>query len=388
MTVPHEVRAHDEHVHSPPPLQKVRNEPLGPDLQHTFGHIDCPACGATNPMEHDPDGLAKLLFPEAARKWLETRKPFLKPRTYYGYEQCIERLSVFFYALPLQGVHIGHLRTYQSQRLINEGHAWPKLAGPSIINHELSIMQSVLKRAKLWKPFKYTYEPLPVPRKRKKKTMTDDEELHLLRVAGGRPSWELAFWVASITENTSASGTELRYLLHEDLHLNDEIPWIRIDDATVKNEYRGRIIALNPAALWYLKKCVIRAKTLGSSEPQHFLFPHRLKPGIWNPCRPAGASWMRRSFAQLRKATGFDWLTPHCLRHQCATLMYENETDEMTIQHTMGHQSAQMSREYSHNRLKKQKKALDMIDPTVRLGVKRVEYDPYTAPKNNYSIGY
>lgn len=357
-------------------------------LQHTFGHIDCPACGATNPMCDDPDTLASLLFPEAAARWLVTRKPYLKPRTYYGYEQCKERLAAFFYALPLNKIHLGHLRQYQAMRGTNDGGLWPKKCGPSIINHEISMLQCVLKRAGLWKPFENRYEPLPMPRRRRRKTMTDAEERHLHSIAVKRPSWELAYWVGSITGNTSASGTELRHIQIEHIHLQDEIPFFVIDDEHVKNEWRGRIIALNPTAQWYVKKCLIRAKTLGSSEPKHYLFPLRVKPGAWDPTRPAGASWMRRVFSSMRRAAGFEWLTPHCFRHQCATLLYESGTDEMTIQHTMGHQSPFMSREYSHNRLTIQKKALDSIDPSKRLGVQNVEFDPYSTFENNYSVGY
>lgn len=357
-------------------------------LQHTFGHVDCPACGATGILSKDPDGLRGLLFREAADKWLARRKNHLRKRTHYGYGQNVDRLEVFFHALRMEQIRPGHLAEYQRQRTINEGEAWRKPAGPSLVNHELSVMQSILKRAKLWKPFKDEYVALPMSRKRKQKVMEEEEELHLLSVAQGRPSWELAFWVASITENTGASGTELRYILLDDLHLGDKIPWVRIDDEHVKNEYRGRRISLNATAEWYFRKCLLRAKTLGSHESTHYLFPLRLRPGEWDVTKPAGASWMRRAFAQMRKAAGMPWLTPHCFRHQFATAFYESGADEMVIQHTMGHQSSEMTRWYSHNRLKHQKAALDLIDTSKRLGVQRVEYDPYSTPENKYSIGY
>lgn len=377
-------------------------------LQHTIGHVDCPGCGATTPMSTDPDDLANLLFPAAAKRWLATRKPFLKERTHYGYGLCIERLSVFFYALPLNKVCLGHLRTYQAQRAANDTTldafadiseirklhpepvpGWPKEAGVSCINHELSVMQSVLKRGGLWKPFRDKYEALRKPRTRKRKTLEDEQVLHLIEVCSGRPSWELAFWVANITGNTGASGTELRHIRLEDLHLGEKIPWMRIDDEHAKNEFRGRRVALNTTALWYVRKCLIRAKTLGCSELEHYLFPLRVSPGVWEPKKPAGASWMRRAFASMRKKSGFDWLTPHCFRHQCATLLYENDVDEMTIVHTLGHQAASMSRDYSHNRLVKQKAALDAIDTAKRLGVQSVDLDSlHEEYENKYSMTY
>jgi integrase len=375
-------------------------------LQHTFGHIDCPACDATNPMGDDPDGLADMLFPAAAKRWLATRKPYLRARTHYEYGQCIKRLNVFFHALPLRKIRLGHLRQYQVKRgandmtleafididevrkLFPDPHpAWPKPAGYSQVNHELSVMQSVLKRAGLWGPFKEKYEAVKKTRTKKPKTLTDEQSLHLVSKAMGRPAWELAFWIANITENTSAAGTELRHLLLEDIHDQEELPWIRIDDESAKNDFRGRVIYLNPTALHYIRKCKVRAITLGCNSPKHYLFPYRVKPGVWDPTRPAGSSWTRRCFASMRKATDLDFLTPHCFRHQCATLLFESGADDMTLIHTLGHASINMSRHYSHNRMKRQKEVLDSIDTAKRLGVQSVDLDSLEDEyENKYSM--
>lgn len=347
-------------------------------------------------MGDDPDGLAHLLFPAAGKKWLLTRKPYLKERTYYGYGQCIDRLSVFFEHLPLNKIHLNHIRHYVAQRTANDITVdpfielsivrqyypepiagWPKSAGPSITKHEISVLQMILKRAGLWKHFATSYEPLRIPTPKKQKTLEPDEERRVFEMAAQRPAWELAIWVAAIMGNTGASGTELRHTHMNEVHMDAEIPHFFVNEEFAKNDFRPRRIALNDTALWFMKKCYLRAKTLGCCDPDDFMFPLREKPGVWNPKKPAGSSWMRRAFASLREAAKLPWLTPHCFRHQCTTLLYENDVDEMTIQHTLGHESTYMTRKYSHNRLRKQKQALQLIDPKVRLGVKSYEFDTH-----------
>lgn len=368
--------------------------PSGEALKHTFGHIDCPACELTrdNIMGFDPDSLAALPFSEASQKWLETRRRYLRTRTAYGYQRHIDHLARFFGPLPLRKIHLGHLRQYQTYRQINAcAHGkpkgtscdhgcvrglWDKKAGPSLINHEISNLQSILKRAGRWEAMEEHYEALPLPAWRPPKTMTDEEEMRLFAIASSREEWELAYFVANISRNTTATGTELRNLQMKHLLLDAKIPSVLIPDHAVKNQYRARVIALNSTGQNAFRWCVERARRLGSAGPDHYLFPFRVHRGLWDPTRPASSSWLRRSWSELREAAGLPWLTPHCLRHQCITLMYEMGVDEQTIMHTAGHQSPRMSRYYSHNRRSVQKSALDLIDPANRFGPEREGYRP------------
>lgn len=368
-----------------------------PPITHTFGHIDCPACEETRKeaMGFDPDSLRSMSFELAGQKWIEVKRRYLKPRTAYLNSRHLVHLNKFFGEIVVDKIHLGHLRQYQERRAINackhgisEGKGctetectqalWTKKCGPSIINHELSVVQQILKHAGVWERFGDLYQALRTPSWRPPKTMSDEEEIRLFTIASRNPDWALAYWVASISNNTTATGTELRNMLIEHVQLDGKIPIIKITGEHLKNDIaRPRVIALNDTAVKMFRLCLERAAKLGSGKPEHYVFPFRINRAKWDPLRAASESWLRRSFAALREAADLPWLTPHCLRHQCITLMYEMELDDETIRHTSGHTSMRMSRWYSHNRRKKQKAALDSIDPSRRFGPQSATSDHY-----------
>jgi integrase len=362
-------------LESQPTVSPSETTPALPH-QHTFGHIDCPACEATrtDTLSNDPDSLLQQKFSLAAGNWLATRQPYLKPPTYALYDHHISQLAKFFGQLTIQKIHLGHLREYQRSRLANsilllDGNRvqpWKKKAGASLINHELCVVQQVLKRAGAWQRFGVHYEPLPLPSFQPNKVMTDKEEDRLFDIASKNPDFELAYWVAAITANTTAAGCELRHLRHRDVHLELQPPRICVRADMAKNEYRGRVIPLNATALEMVAKCLARAKKLGSHLPDQYVFPSRICRNAWDPDKPASESWLKKSFKALREEAGLPWLKPHCLRHQAITRMLELGVPEETVRSVAGHVSAQMMRHYAHTRIAMQSAELDKIDPRHR----------------------
>ncbi len=342
-------------------------------LQHTFGHIDCPACEATrtDTLSYDPDSLLKLRFSSAVAIWLETRKPYLRERSFYMAGHHIEQLNRFFGALKAKDIHLGHLRQYQRERASNEARRWKRKAGPSIINHEISVVQQFLKRCGRWKDFEEHYEPLPLPPSRKPKVMTDEEEYRLFAIAKTKPEFELAYLVAGMSVNTTAAGSELRHLRLQDVSLEGR-PKITINPEHTKNDYRHRTIPLNSSAVIQLTQVIARAQSLGCFLPQHYIFPYRVTRNLWDPYRPASTSWLRNSFTAMRDAADLPWLTPHCLRHQAITKMLENGTPPEIVRGISGHIGEQMMRHYFHGRYDAASDALSKIDSGgVRIHPKR-----------------
>jgi integrase len=332
-------------------------------LQHTFGHKDCPACEATREdmLSYDPDSLLHHKFPSAAALWLATRKPYLKDNSFYMAEQHINQLNKFFAHTRSRDIHPGHLRHYQRARGSNENQIWARRCGPSIINHEMSVMQQFLKRCGRWGEFAEFYEPLPLPPSQKPKVMTEDEEYRLFHIARSRPEFELAYLVSSISVNTTACGSELRYLRLEHVSLEGN-PKFTINPEQTKNQFRSRTIPLNATAALQMAACVARARSLGSFLPQHYLFPKRVTRNLWDPFQPASTSWLRTSFKALREAADLPWLTPHCLRHQSVTKLLELGISPEVVKSISGHISDQMLRHYCHTRLSASADALSKID--------------------------
>jgi len=316
----------------------------------------------------DPDKLRRLKFSEAAPCWLETRKPYLRPRTIDGLTLHISQLAKFFGELPLHKIHIAHIRDYQAARAENRSGLWTRRCGASIIRHELSTLQSILRRAGEWSKIKDFYEPPKLPRRSKPKVLSDRQEMEVFIIASRSPELEVAYWAGSITCNSGASGTELRHVQLEDLYLDQRTPGFYVKSETAKCEERGRFVVLNPTALKQMQRCMERAQKLGSSRPEHYLFPRRTAPGKFDPAQPASESWLRRGFDKLREATGIEWLTPHCFRHQHITLRVEAGEPLELVSKDVGHASIRMTREYLHLRGNVRSAGVNAIDPTVRFG--------------------
>jgi integrase len=310
----------------------------------------------------DASALAEMKFSEASSRWLESCKPHLREHTFYMYGHHASMVNRYFSEMTLNKIHVGHISDYQKARLENRGNTWKNPAGPSLINHEMSVVQQVLKRARLWAPLADIYVPLPLPAQTRKKVLDEAEEQHLFKVAASRPEWELAYLAAKLTRNTTAAGSELRHLRFADVILDSSNPKIVINPATAKNQFRGRVIPLNATAKATIEHCMGRAKKLGSHLPEHYLFPKRLVRGLWDPYKPASTSWLRVSFKGMREAAGFPWLTPHCFRHMAITVMLEQGAAPETVRHIAGHVSEQMMKHYSHNRHAAQMAVLQAMD--------------------------
>lgn len=323
--------------------------------RHTC-HIECPACIEANLelLKFDSD-FSRLLFREASALYLELRKQShkLKPGTHSTDAQYGEMLGRFFNELRLCDITPGHIRSYQLSRPENTGEVWGGKAGNSIVNHEISYLSRVLKHAKLWAKIQPYYFPLPLDAWSPREILSEDDELDFFSHAASTPGAQLAYWIACITNNTSAVGCELRGLRLRHVYLRgaDEISEIYIPPEAVKNISRPRTISLNRTARWAVEQCYKRAIKLGSCEAEHYLFPFREKRGVYDPRRPAGKTFHRKSWAKLRSATGQAKVTPYTFRHQFLTRLIENDVNPETIREIAGHRpNSKMLAWYSHTR--------------------------------------
>lgn len=350
---------------------------------HTTNHLNCPACtGATVLLLSLDKGFSRLPFQRAAELWQELRKRgHLKDRTHIDNDLYVRALNKFFGELRLCDIKPGHLKAYQDARTANllitvdgrETRPWMKPAGHSIINHEMSCLGQILNHANLWKRLKPYYFPLSIPKWSPRDVLTVEDEDHLFSVAASHPEAALAYWCACITNNTTAVGIELRGLRMKHIFLREApaISEIYIPEDAVKNTSRPRKIALNTTARWAVGQCYKRALRLGATDPNHYLFPFRVNKKKWDPARPASRWFLRKSWEKLRTATGFAYLTPHHLRHQCITRLLESGVHGETVRAIAGHVTTQMMEYYSHIRAQAKYDAVMAIELNERERVKR-----------------
>lgn len=357
------------------PVAQSRILPID-DLTHTPDHQNCPACKALDAaLQVGRKNIASLKFSDARIYWTLRRvqDTGLKAGTHERDDAYMEALARFFGPIELYRVTAGHLRAYQMARQKNsmrvgdrDTKPWKRRAENSTINHELALLGRILNHCRLWKNLRSFYFPLPVPKWSPRTIMSEEEEADFFRKGANDPQAQLAYWVACLSNNTTASGSELRFLRLKHILLKPahEISEIYIPPEGVKNESRPRKIALNHTAKWALQQLFRRALKLGSADPEDFLFPFWIHRGKYDPARPASKTFLRKSWAHLVKITGHPELKPHDLRHHCITRLLEEGTDPETVRSIAGHLRPEMTEYYSHQRKRVKYQALAKIDPT------------------------
>jgi integrase len=347
--------------------------------KHTRNHKNCPVCAEADMLliQIDSD-FSRLSFKQARHLWMELRRRgHLKARTHESNEGYLDALEKFFGPMRLCDITPGNVRAYQVARTANlleidgrDTRPWHRPAGHSIINHEISALGQLLKHPKLWERIKPYYFPLAIAKWSPREVLSEEDEEELFKVAALHPEAALAYWVACITNNTTAAGIELRGLRFKNIFLRDkkEISEIYIPADAVKNTSRPRKIALNNTARWAVEQCYRRALKLGAHDPDHYLFPFRAKRNHYDPTKAASRWFLRDSWNKLRDATGFTDLNPHDLRHQCITRLLEHDVQPETVRAIAGHVTEQMMQYYSHQRIRTKYNAVMAIESGVKSG--------------------
>lgn len=354
------------------------------NLEHDHTTENCPACKAYNAaLQAEKKNISSLTFSEARIFWKLRRaqSTSIKSGTHSRDDEYMEALDRFFGPIRLRNILPGHLKAYQIARQNNrlrvngvDTQPWKHSSGHSTINHELALLGRILGHCRLWKGIKEYYFPLAIPKWSPREIMSEEEEEAFFRDGVKFPKARLAYLIACTTNNTSASGSELRYVRLKHVFLRDEkkISEIYISEEGVKNDNRPRIISLNLTARWAIAQLYKRALKLGCYEPDHFLLPFREKRNKYVPTQPAGKTFLRKSWAALREATGHPELQPHDLRHQCITRLLESGVDPETARSIAGHIRPEMTEYYSHHRKRVKHKAVMAIEPKRKAAKKKL----------------
>jgi integrase len=322
---------------------------------HTADHSHCPACEAIARRRdklsaYDPE----LLFAKAADSWLNARDTknararYLKPRTIKTYKLELEALTVFFGNMRLCDITADHIHAYQESR--SQGMApFKNERNASHVNEEVRKLQKILLRANLWHILADDYERLRKPFDQPKRVMTKREEAHLFQVAASKGEFSFVYAYSLLSVSTSASGAELRGLRMMDVDLLGRM--LQVNAESAKNEYRVRSIPLVDDALWAASSLVMRARTLGCTEPHHYLMPYRHGNRPYDPTRHMSDNGIQKRWNALREAAGMPWLTGHVLRYQCITKLAEGGVDKITAKKIAGHITDKMWEKYSQVRI-------------------------------------
>jgi integrase len=269
------------------------------------------------------------------------------------------------------------IRAYQTERA--------KQVGNRTVNLETKLLRTALKAAKAWAMIGDDYRALPEDRRGPGRALNESEERLLLSTARSNQEWDAAFLAAMAAANTTMRGCELKGLQLRNVNLLER----RVSVQQSKGNTAGiRSIELNDAGMWAFARLLERANALGSTEPEHFLFPacryRRTKGEVpargtgYDPSQPQ-KTW-RTAWRSLVKATArraaegitdeaerkkvmapFIGMRFHDLRHLAVTKLAESEASDATIMSIAGHLSREMMEHYSHVRRAAKRKAVDAI---------------------------
>lgn len=371
-------------------------------LQHTVGHLDCPACEAGRVAIRKFEIRAEHTFSQAAVCWLEfryfpagaTNQRYVPKNTLRSEKTYISALARFFRHLPLQDVHVGHIREYQRQRASGELGVQPedviravaKQFGVTVdalasskrlsdiakhkiqvafcevsglkINQEIGFLQRLMKRAGCWTTqLQDDYQPLEVFESDLPRSLSPEEQVLWLETAASRERWQLAYWYSILAIRTTAHTNELRGVRLQDLNLYSRT--IAVQPSHAKNKYRVRTIPLEEDAYWAGDMLLNRARSLGARDLRHYLMPFRVGPNNYDITRPMSDSGLKRVWDEVRQACGLTWFQPHGLRHTGITRLAESGTPIPVILSMAGHVSQRMQQHYTQISQQAQRMAMD-----------------------------
>jgi integrase len=329
----------------------AETNPTIPSLPSQPLPIDAP-----EPQCEPADDLTTMTFRQACYSYIESRKPFLRERTWRDYLYFTKRLIDFFGTKRLPEITADHLRKYQRLR--------SEKGDPNKINQELGIVVRMLKRIGTWEKIGLGYQPLPLRKSTVGRAMTDDEERRLFRAGASNPRWEASYMFALLSLQTTMGPGEVMALRRKDIDLEKNILMVGPEGA--KNSGRIRSIPLNEIAIRVCREALSVAEKKGSILPDHYLFPFRknrgLGPGRYDPTRRS--TTFKSAWTQMLKAAGIENLRPYDLRHTAITRLCENPNNaEEVIESIAGHITHDMKKRYSHVRVEARRAALAGLVP-------------------------
>ena len=321
---------------------------------------------------------ARKQFAEAAKVYLVERKPHVSERTVQFEKERLGPLRKHFGEKPLLRFKAEDIAAYQTARLA---------AGVSgrTVNMETGVLRRMLKRAKVWNAIAEDVKALPERQEAVGRARPAELKRKLFDTAASKPEWLVGHCAAVLAVSTSCRGIEIRNLRWRDVDLFSRVATIRRS----KTAAGHRTIPLNGDAMAALARLLERARALGSSEPEHYVFPaceNRVEPAqpqkgwrtswrklVRETARRAGreaaqaaidsGGGLRAGLAAWRRAAApFRGLRFHDLRHQAITEMAEAGASDATLMAVSGHMSRRMLEHYSHVRMAAKRTALDKLE--------------------------
>jgi integrase len=322
---------------------------------------------------------ARKPFSAAADQYIEERKPHTAERTNQLERNLLRPLRKFLGEKVLMRIRGEDVAAYQRERRSTG------ISGRTL-NMEVGVLRQIMKRGKVWS---VVSEDVKLDREGTRpiaKVLTEPQKRFLFETAASKDEWLVAYCAAVLSANTTCRGIELKHLHWADIDLMERDIVIRRS----KTQAGHRTIPINVSAMAALSRLRRRDEAVGSSEPNHYVFPacERNKIDPLKPQKTWRTAW--RSLVEetatrasdkaekdlgpgedvelARRKASLPFITDdgmrfrfHDLRHQAITELSEGGASDATMMALAGHMSREMLEHYSHVRMAAKREALDRM---------------------------
>lgn len=333
-----------------------------------------------------PNKKAEQTVAQAATRWVEQHSARLgSAKARRNERSLLHQLTRRLGTRKLKTITLDDLKDYQCIRR--------ETVRERAINLELRILQNVLKEANLWKLIEEHYSPLKEPESDIGEALTVAQLGLLEKIASKKDAWQVAYCAEVLAANTGLRGGEIKRLQLGAVDLENRR--IRIHRKATKTNAGARLIELNHAATEAASKLYSRARSIGATEPTHYLLPadlsrhtHKVDPlkGMRGFDVNLGQASWRTAWRSLREAVAgaiedvaseekreltieerksialFKKLRFHSLRHSFITLMAERGVPLQVTMAMVGHMRAAVTRHYTHISNRAARQAVELLD--------------------------
>ena len=268
---------------------------------------------------------------------------------------------------PLRLIDIELLREYQQERRKKISPTMRRAVSARSVNYELQLLRGVLQYANCWKgDLAERYEPLKESRRRIGRVATKEQLMKVIQTAKKNEYWQLAMYCAAVAAGTGCRSWEIKNLQMQDIQIAEGTILIRREIAKNRQQREPRLMAL---AEWGLKELLYRARSLGATEPDHYLLPLNLRKSRywskktsqkWDVSQPM-TTWIK-SWRKLMIACKMPGFRFHDLRHTFRTQGAEAGVPLEVMMAQLGHMDRQTSLEYVHIQQRALQRAQELIE--------------------------
>lgn len=225
------------------------------------------------------------------------------------------------------------------------------------VNLEVDLLRGILKHEGQWDRLESEYKRLRKNHEKPGRSLNADESLRLFTAAESNPNWLVAYLAAIVANDTGMRGVELKALRLMDISSDGR----KITINRSKTQGGIRTAVLTNDAVKALIRLQDRARKLGSTMPEHFVFPYKTRHGNgYDPSKPM-KGW-RTAWRKLTATAGLSGFRFHDLRHTFITNHAEIGTPIQVLMATAGHLSQRMTELYTHISQRSMQEAADRYE--------------------------